>query len=82
MIVLCLLEELPKVDRLYEEGCRINDSHHPTGAVAYTQEVLADLFQETGLRLSGPLLKGAWSGHYADPKDGQDVAIIELASTL
>jgi SAM-dependent methyltransferase len=71
-----------KFEHLHEEGCRINDIQHPTGAVAYTQEVLVHLLQETGLKLSRPLLKGAWSGHYADPEDGQDVAIIELASTL
>lgn len=43
---------------------------------------LVHLLQETGLRLSRPLLKGAWSGHYAEPKDGQVLAIIALASTL
>jgi len=69
-----------RFDHLYEEGCRINDIKHPTGAVAYTQAVLAQLLQKSGLKLSRPLLKGAWSGYYAVPDDGQDVAILGLDS--
>lgn len=57
------------------DGCRINNPEHPTGAVAYTRKTLKDMMQESGLRLAKPLLKGAWSGFYADPDAGQDVAI-------
>ncbi len=61
------------------DGCRINDPLNPTGAVAYTSEGLDQMLKAAGLRLARPLLKGAWSGYYSDPDDGQDVAIIALA---
>lgn len=60
-------------------GCRINDPLNPTGAVAYTSDALNQMLKDAGLRLVRPLLKGAWSGYYSDPDDGQDVAIIALA---
>jgi SAM-dependent methyltransferase len=64
----------------FGEGCRINDPLHPTGAVAYTAEALDQMIQEADLRLAQPLLRGAWSGYYADADDGQDVAILALAN--
>jgi SAM-dependent methyltransferase len=61
-----------------ETGCRINDPVHPTGAVAYTKEALDGMLQQAGIRLVRPLLRGAWSGYYAEADDGQDVAILGL----
>lgn len=64
-----------------EEGCRINDQLHPTGAVAYTVEAVEQMLRESGLRMARPLLRGAWSGYYSNADDGQDVAILALANT-
>jgi SAM-dependent methyltransferase len=66
-------------EHVIEAGCRINDPLHPTGAVAYTAEMLDQMLRETDLRLAQPLLRGAWSGYYPEADDGQDVAILELA---
>ena len=58
------------------QGCRINDADHPLGAVAYTREIWDQIVSRTGMRFAKPPLRGAWSGFYADPADGQDVAIL------
>jgi SAM-dependent methyltransferase len=57
-------------------GCRINDLAYPTGAVAYTRELMDELITKNGLRHVREPLKGAWSGFYQDPEDGQDVLIL------
>lgn len=56
--------------------CRINNQQYPTGAVAYTANLLAALVTKHDLRMVGAPLKGAWSGYHADPSDGQDVLIL------
>jgi SAM-dependent methyltransferase len=61
-----------------EPGCRINDPMHPLGAVAYSREVWDTMVKRSGLRYSRPFLRGAWSGFYKDPDEGQDVALLEL----
>jgi SAM-dependent methyltransferase len=58
-------------------GCRINDSSHPLGAVAYSNDALHEMIGWAGLRLARPLLKGALSGYYEKPDDGRDVAVLE-----
>ena len=60
-----------------EPGCRINDLAHPTGAVAYTNDLMDKLIAEAGLRHARPPLLGSWSGYYPEPQDGQDVLILE-----
>ncbi|TDN67206.1 methyltransferase family protein [Paraburkholderia sp. BL10I2N1] len=63
-------------------GCRINDPVHPLGAVAYTKETWDVMSRRSGLRYAKPFLKGAWSGFYPDPQDGQDVVILTPDSHL
>jgi SAM-dependent methyltransferase len=59
--------------------CRINTPSHPLGAVAYTANAWDEMLAESAMRLAMPMLEGAWSGFYADPKDGQDVAVLTPA---
>ena len=57
-------------------NCRINTPSHPLGAVAYTTAAWDEMIAATGMRYAKPFLRGAWSGFYSDPQDGQDVAIL------
>jgi SAM-dependent methyltransferase len=59
--------------------CRINTPSHPLGAVAYTAGAWNEMLAASKMRFAMPMLEGAWSGYYADPKDGQDVAILTPA---
>ena len=60
-------------------NCRINTPTHPLGAVAYTVAAWDEMIAATGMRYAKPFLRGAWSGFYEDPQDGQDVAILAAA---
>ena len=60
---------------MYAPGCYVNELEHLTGAVAYDQASLQRFVDEAGLRLSGPVRLGGWSGHFKVPFDGQDVLI-------
>ena len=60
-------------------NCRINTPAHPLGAVAYTVAAWDEMIAGTGMRYAKPFLRGAWSGFYEDPQDGQDVAILAAA---
>lgn len=62
-----------------EPGCRVNNPEYPTGAVAYTPNIIAGLLEKHGLRQVRPPLRGGWSGFYSDPEDGQDVLILMAA---
>jgi SAM-dependent methyltransferase len=57
-------------------NCRINTPSHPLGAVAYSVAAWDEMIAASGMRYAKPFLHGAWSGFYADPQDGQDVAIL------
>ncbi len=63
----------------FADGCFVNDSGYPTGAVAFTNEAMQRMISRAGLRLVRPYLKGAWSGLHSDPDDGQEVAILAAA---
>jgi ubiquinone/menaquinone biosynthesis C-methylase UbiE len=56
---------------------RLNDPVYPTGAVAYTASFMRALLFGTGMQMAREPLRGAWSGYYKDPHDGQDVLILE-----
>lgn len=60
-----------RFEHQFDEGCRVNDPVHPTGAVAYTRVALERMLTQAGLKLTRPLLKGGWSGYYRDPEDGR-----------
>ena len=59
-----------------DPNCRINTPSHPLGAVAYTTAAWDQMIAASGMRYAKPFLRGAWSGFYSDPQDGQDVAIL------
>jgi SAM-dependent methyltransferase len=58
------------------EGCYINDAKYPTGAVAYTEAAMREMIGRADLRLDRPFLNGWWSGAFAEPVDGQEVAVL------
>ncbi|KQU79313.1 hypothetical protein ASD00_36260 [Ensifer sp. Root31] len=58
-------------------GCFINNLDVPRGAVGYTPQALHKLISATGLTLTRPFVKGAWSGYHSDPESGQDGMILE-----
>jgi SAM-dependent methyltransferase len=57
-------------------GVYINDLDHPTGAVAYREDVLDELVEDAGLRPVGPIRRGAWSGSDTLAFDAQDVLVL------
>lgn len=67
-----------RFDHQIDEGCYVNDLATPMGAVAYTKEVLLEAFASTGLEMVGDILRGQWSGFFAEPKGGQDMTILRL----
>ena len=65
-----------RFEHAFGDGCYVNDAMYPTGAVAYTGEVMLRMIEGAGLRRKGSFLKGWWSGAYEHPDDGQEVAIL------
>jgi ubiquinone/menaquinone biosynthesis C-methylase UbiE len=61
------------------DGSIINDPNSPMGAVAFSEEVLADLIKTSNLKLIGSVLPGQWSGYFPIPKGGQDATILMKA---
>lgn len=62
-----------------EDGVFVNDPEHPTGAVAYREEVLDALVAESGLEPVGAIRLGFWSGAHSLTFDGQDVLVLRRA---
>jgi SAM-dependent methyltransferase len=62
----------------YAPGVWIDNTEHPEGAVAYRDDLLDSLVARSGLRLTA-LHRGYWPGR-AGTSDGQDIAILQLAS--
>jgi len=65
-----------RFDHLAADGVYINDPDHPTGAVAYREDVLAALVANAGLEFVGPMRRGSWSGAHHVVFDGQDVLVL------
>ena len=65
-----------RFEHQYSPGCLVNELEHLTGAVAYSDDLLRGLVEQTGLTFRGPVRLGAWSGHFAVPFDGQDVLVL------
>lgn len=63
-------------EHLLAEGCFINDPAFPLGAIAYTRDALLAMIKDAGLELNRDFLRGAWSGFFSEPEDGQDVIIL------
>jgi len=64
------------------EGVWVNDPEHPTGAVAYREEVLEASASAAGLEAVGPIRRGSWSGAHPMPVDGQDVLVMQPAHAM
>ena len=58
------------------EHTRINDEIHPLGAIAYSNVLLNKMVSSAKLEHARPMLRGAWSGYWENPDDGQDVLIL------
>lgn len=65
-----------RFEHVLTENCFINDPTFPLGAIAYRREALTGMVADAGLGLKRDFLRGAWSGYYSDPEDGQDVMIV------
>ncbi len=60
----------------WADDCYYSDANYPTGSVAYTDNLMRKMIDESGLTLKGPYLQGWWSGAYENAVDGQEVAIL------
>jgi hypothetical protein len=69
-----------KFEHEIDSGCRINNPLRPNEAVAYTEEAVEEMTKDSGLRVVKPWLRGRWSGYFAEPFFGQDVAILAAAT--
>jgi SAM-dependent methyltransferase len=67
-----------RFEHLLTEGCFINDPAFPLGAIAYTRDALHAMIKDAGLALNRDFLRGAWSGFFSEPEDGQDVMILTI----
>src|SRR6266540_5751168 len=65
-----------RFEHLLTEGCFINDPAFPLGTIAYTRDALHAMIKDAGLALNRDFLRGAWSGFFSEPEDGQDVMIL------
>lgn len=65
-----------RFEHMASDGVFINDPKHPTGAVAYREDVLRTLIDRAGLKLVGPIRLGAWSGAHSLAFDAQDVVVL------
>jgi len=63
-------------------GCRINDPRYPLGAIAFSEEMWREIVESEGLEFHQPLLRGAWSGYFAEPDDGQDALVLRVPVKL
>jgi len=61
-----------KFEHTYGDGCYINNLEYPMGAVAYTESKFDQMLESSGLERKSEFFKGAWSGYWDNPSDGQD----------
>lgn len=62
-----------------DEHCFVNDLDFPLGAIGYSAEAMARMVEDSGLRFAREFVRGAWSGYYDDPEDGQDGIVLVRA---
>ncbi|MHB8858183.1 MAG: class I SAM-dependent methyltransferase [Thermoleophilia bacterium] len=60
----------------YGNGCFINDTDYPEGAVGYEPDAFERILARGKMRLARPIGKGFWCGREG-VTDGQDIAILE-----
>ena len=61
-----------KFEHLYGDGCYINNLDYPMGAVAFTESKVDQMLESSGMVRKSEFFRGAWSGFWEDPSDGQD----------
>ena len=61
-----------KFEHPYGEGCYINNLDYPMGAVAFTESKVDQMLESCGLERKSDFFRGAWSGYWDNPSDGQD----------
>lgn len=60
------------------EGYWINDPNYPEGAVAYSEAMIAEMLESSGMRLAQPVHYGSWSGR-ENPEYSQDLTVLQPA---
>ena len=60
-----------------EPGCYINNPDFPLGAIGNSPDRIRSMIVESQLTLARDFVRGAWSGFYPDPEDGQDAFILK-----
>jgi SAM-dependent methyltransferase len=64
----------------YSEGCYVQDTMMPTGAVAFTVSKLLEVVTRSKLVLDRPIVRGNWSGTFPEDELGrQDLMILRRA---
>jgi len=63
----------------YSPGCYVNVVQEHRQAVAFEEELLCWIIEQSGLALDHPILWGNWSGFRVEPKNGQDAVILRQA---
>lgn len=58
------------------EHCFVNDLDFPLGAIGYSPDIFRLMVADSGLLLDREFVRGAWSGYYPDPEDGQDALVL------
>jgi SAM-dependent methyltransferase len=67
-----------RFEHVLNDNCFVNDLEFPLGAIGYKREALRGMIKDAGLELKRDFLRGAWSGFFSDPEDGQDGMILGL----
>lgn len=65
-----------RFEHKYSDGCFINNTDYPTGAVAFTEGKLLNLTRSAGFTPELPVLTGQWWGNKSGLGFGQDVIIL------
>ena len=56
----------------------INNADFPEGSVAYTEPMIVQMLERSGMKLAQPMHYGAWSGR-ENPEYGQDLMVVQPA---
>jgi SAM-dependent methyltransferase len=59
-----------------DDHCWVNDLDFPLGAIGYLPRALCSMVVDSGLKMQRDFLRGAWSGYYDNPEDGQDALVL------
>jgi SAM-dependent methyltransferase len=65
-----------RFEHQWHEDCFVNDLDFPLGAIGYSPEAFKSMVADSGLSMDRDFVRGAWSGYYPDPEDGQDALVL------